>query len=232
MNLELTDVSVRYGKTEVLHGVSHTFREGKVTCIIGPNGCGKTTLIKALVRKYAKSGSLSYIPQTVYGNVALTVKDTVALGRYDKSRFIYGETQEDLKLVSKALELMELTDKADRIFDTLSGGEMQRCMAARAICQDAKWLIMDEPASNLDVVHSKLIMDTGRKMVREDGKSMIIVMHDINAAVTYGDEFVLMKDGRIIKVTDSLDSKVLSEVFDTDFFEVKTPSGKNVFYID
>lgn len=232
MNLELTDVSVRYGKTEVLHGVSHTFREGKVTCIIGPNGCGKTTLIKALVRKHAKSGSLSYIPQTVYGNVALTVKDTVALGRYDKSRFIYGETQEDLKLVSKALELMELTDKADRIFDTLSGGEMQRCMAARAICQDAKWLIMDEPASNLDVVHSKLIMDTGRKMVREDGKSMIIVMHDINAAVTYGDEFVLMKDGRIIKVTDSLDSKVLSEVFDTAFFEVKTPSGKNVFYID
>ena len=199
MNLEAKGITVRFGDNEVLKDVTYSFREGKITVILGANGCGKTTLIRALVKLYAKTGSISYIPQEMYGDVGLTVRDLTALGRYDKSRFLMTESEEDTKHIEDALSLMELSDKKWQLYDTLSGGEKQRCMAARAICQDADWFIMDEPNSNLDIVHSKHILDTARKLTDEHGKSFVIVLHDVNDAVRYGDEFVLMKDGRIIE---------------------------------
>lgn len=232
MNLEVKNISVSFGDHAVLSGVTHTFKEGKITMIIGPNGCGKTTLIRTLVSMYAKDGDLSYIPQDIYGDTGLNVRDIVSLGRYDSSKFFQGESEEDNKYIDDALSLMELQDKKDQMFDTLSGGEKQRCMAARAVCQDASWFIMDEPASNLDPVHSKHILNTARELVRKEGKSFIIVMHDVNLAAAYGDEFVLMKQGRVMNTADELTSSLLSEVFDTSFEFVRTPSGKNVFYSD
>ena len=230
MNLEAKNITVSYGSTVVLNDATHTFEEGKITAVLGPNGCGKTTLIKSLVRKFAGTGRLAYIPQEIYGDVGLTVRETVALGRYDKSRFFTGETDEDRKHIDGALELMELSDKQDRIYDTLSGGEKQRAMAARAISQDAEWFIMDEPSSNLDIVHTKHILDTAVRLVKEQGKSFIIVLHDINDAVRYGDEFVLMKEGRIIKVSGTLSAELLEETYGTSFGEVKTSSGQTIFY--
>jgi len=232
MNLEVKNVNVSFGDTQVLKDVSHTFREGKITIILGPNGCGKTTLIKSVVKLFAKKCGMSYIPQEIYGNVGLSVFDVVALGRYDAKKFFTSENEEDLKHIEAALSLMELDDKKDQLFDTLSGGEKQRVMAARAVCQDADWFIMDEPASNLDILHSKFILDTARSLVNEKGKSFIIVMHDVNSASAYGDEFVLMKDGRIVEVCDGLTPDKLAEVFDTSFGSVKTPTGKTVFYAD
>lgn len=232
MNLEANNITVSFGSHTVLDNVSHTFREGKITIILGPNGCGKTTLIKAVVKMFAKNSSLSYIPQDVYGNTGLTVSDMVALGRYDSKKFLSGESADDIEHINHALKIMQLTDKKDQLYDTLSGGEKQRCMAARAICQDAEWFIMDEPASNLDIVHSKFILDTARDLVKNHGKSFIVVMHDLNAAASYGDEFVLMKDGKIVKVCDELNSDILADIFDTPFGSVKTPSGKDVFYAD
>ena len=230
MNLEASGITVSYGPHTVLDNVTHSFREGKITVLLGSNGCGKTTLIKALVKQYAKTGKLSYIPQEMYGDVGLAVRELVALGRYDSSRFFANENEEDTKLIEDALSLMGLTDKKWLLYDLLSGGEKQRCMAARAICQDAECFIMDEPASNLDIVHSKLILDTARDLVKNNGKSFIIVMHDLNAASTYGDEFVFMKAGRIVDVCDRLTSDKLADVFDTSFGSVMTPSGKEVFY--
>lgn len=230
MNLEASGITVSYGPHTVLDNVTHSFREGKITVLLGSNGCGKTTLIKALVKQYAKTGKLSYIPQEMYGDVGLAVRELVALGRYDSSRFFANETDEDTKHIEDALSLMGLTDKKWLLYDLLSGGEKQRCMAARAICQDAEWFIMDEPASNLDIVHSKLILDTARDLVKNSGKSFIIVMHDLNAASTYGDEFVLMKAGRIVDVCDRLTSEKLADIFDTSFGSVMMPSGKEVFY--
>ena len=232
MNLEALNINVRFGDTHVLKDISHTFKEGKITIILGPNGCGKTTLIKSVVKMFAKKCGMSYIQQEIYGNIGLTVSDLVALGRYNEKKFFNSENEEDLKKIDEALELMELKDKKDQLYDTLSGGEKQRCMAARAICQDAEWFIMDEPASNLDIVHSKFILDTARDLVKNQGKSFIIVMHDLNEASTYGDEFVLMKDGRITDVCDRLSPDKLADVFETKFGSVKTPSGKDVFYAD
>ncbi len=230
MNLEAKNVTVSYGSVTVLDDVSHTFKEGKITVILGPNGCGKTTLIKSLVKLYARTGDIAYIPQELYGEIGLTVRDTVALGRYDKHKFLSGETSEDKKYIDAALDVMELADKKDRIYDTLSGGEKQRCMAARAICQDSEWFIMDEPSSNLDVIHTKHILDTARKLVKEEGKSFILVLHDINDASRYGEEFVLMKEGKIISVADKLDTEVLGEVYGTSFESVTASSGQTLFY--
>lgn len=232
MNLEIKNISVSFGDVNVLKGVSHVFREGKITMLMGPNGCGKTTLIRALVSLYAKGGGLSYIPQDIYGQTGLTVRDIVALGRYDKSKFFQGETEDDIRQIDKALCLMELNSRQWQLFDTLSGGEKQRCMAARAICQDALWFIMDEPASNLDPVHSKHILDTARELVKNEGKSFIVVMHDVNLAASYGDEFVLMKDGNIVNTASELTTELLSQTFDTGFGSVRTPSGKNVFFAE
>lgn len=232
MNLEVRNLSVSFGDVKVLDNVSHDFRAGKITMLMGPNGCGKTTIIRALVNLYAGSGELSYIPQDISGETGLTVRDMVALGRYDKSRFFQGETEEDSRHIEDALLLMELNDKQGQLFDTLSGGEKQRCMAARAICQDASWFIMDEPASNLDPVHSKHILDTARELVKNAGKSFIIVMHDVNLAASYGDEFVLMKNGTIGNTASKLTAELLSQTFDTVFESVTTPSGKNVFYAE
>ena len=230
MNLDAKNITVSYGDAAVLSGVTHSFREGKITVILGPNGCGKTTLIKALVRQHAKTGKLAYIPQETFGDMGLTVRELVGLGRYNRAHFLTGESSEDTEKINEALTLMELTDKQNRLYDTLSGGEKQRAMAARAICQDAEWFIMDEPASNLDIVHSKHILDTARSLVDGSGKSFIIVMHDINAASSYGDEFVMMKEGKILEVCDKLTPGCLEKVYGTNFGEVKTPSGKTVFY--
>lgn len=232
MNLEAKNITVSFGNKTILDGVSHTFKEGKITIILGTNGCGKTTFIRSVVKMFSRTCDISYIPQEVYGNIGLTVEDTVALGRYDPKKFFTGHTEEDKRHIDEAISLMELDDMRGQIFDTLSGGEKQRCMAARAICQDASWFIMDEPASNLDIVHSKFILDTARNLVNDHGKSFIIVMHDINAACAYGDEFVLMKDGKIVSVLDELSDKTLEDVFGTPFGSVKTPSGKNVYYAE
>lgn len=227
--LKADKITVTYGKRIVLDSFSHTFEPGKIHCILGPNGCGKTTLVKSLVARYAASGDISYVPQNVYGNVALSVYDTVALGRYDKSRFFTGLTPDDRALVDKAVSDMELEALSDRIFDTLSGGEKQRCMTARALAQDTSWTVLDEPSSSLDIRHNQLTM---RKLVDlrdNEGKSFIIVLHDINTAVRFADSFILMKGGKLVCVKDSLDTEVLSDVFESPFEMITATEGASFF---
>ena len=229
MNIEVKDLTVRYGFHKALDRVSHVFDEGRMHVLLGPNGCGKTTLIKKIVEKYAHTSQIAYVSQELFGNVALSVYDTVALGRYDKSRFLGGLTDEDRAKVEYALELMGLKELEDRIFDTLSGGEKQRCMVARAIAQDTEWTLLDEPSSSLDVKYSKLIMNIFEEL-REKGKSFIIVLHDINTASRYGDGFVLMKDGKIAYEQDELTVRSLEDVFETPFGEGSSSTGKKIFY--
>lgn len=227
--LEADKITVTYGKRTVLDHFSHTFEPHKIHCILGPNGCGKTTLVKALVAKYSPTGDISYVPQNVYGNVALSVYDTVALGRYDKSRFFTGLTPDDRKFVDKAMGDMELEPLADRIFDTLSGGEKQRCMTARALAQDTTWTILDEPSSSLDIRHNQLTMRKLTDLRDNEGKSFVIVLHDINTAIRFADSFVLMKGGKLVAVRESLDTEVLSEVFDSPFEKITSTEGTSFF---
>jgi iron complex transport system ATP-binding protein len=227
--IEAENITVKYGKRTVLDSFTHTFEPHKIHCVLGPNGCGKTTLVKALVSKYASGKDISYVPQNVYGNVALSVYDTVALGRYDKSRFFTGLTSEDKELVDKAVKDMELEALSDRIFDTLSGGEKQRCMTARALAQNTSWTILDEPSSSLDIRHNQLTMKKLESLRDNEGKSFIIVLHDVNTAVRFADSFILMKEGKLIAVREALDEKILSEVFDSPFEQISPRDGTSYF---
>ena len=227
--LKADGITVKYGKRVVLDSFTHEFEAGKIHCILGPNGCGKTTLVKALVERYASEGQISYVPQDVFGNVALTTYDTVALGRYDKRRFFTGLTAEDKVLVDKAVVDMELTGLEDRIFDTLSGGEKQRCMTARALAQDTEWTILDEPSSNLDIRHTQMTMKKLAELRDKDHKSFIVVLHDVNTAARFADRFVLMKDGKLVAVKERLDVETLSDVFDSSFEMISSREGVPFF---
>ena len=227
--LNVTDISVKYGSHVVVDSFSHTFEAGKIHCIMGPNGCGKTTLIKKIVELYSPSGFISYVPQETYGNIALSVYDVAGLGRYDKSRFFTGLTSEDKSKVDEAIALMELQGLEDRIYDTLSGGEKQRCMIARALAQDTDWTILDEPSSNLDVRHTVLTMKTLSKLRDGKNRSFIVVLHDINTAASFADNFVLMKAGKLVEDTSKLTPDVLTSVFDSSFEEVITRDGKSFY---
>ena len=230
MNLEVSGITVKFGRKVAVDNVSHTFAEGKMTVLMGCNGCGKTTLVKAMVEKFAPGGKISYVAQDVYGTVALSVWDVIALGRYDRSKFFTGMTSEDNAKIREAIEIMELQEQKGQIFDTLSGGEKQRCMVARAIAQDTEWIILDEPASNLDVRHTQHIMKTFQKLKEEKGKSFLIVIHDVNTAVRYADEFVLMKNGKITGCTDELTVPLLDELYDSSFSAVTGDGGLPVFF--
>lgn len=227
--LKADGITIKYGKRVVLDSFTHEFEAGKIHCILGPNGCGKTTLVKALVERYASEGQISYVPQDVFGNVALTTYDTVALGRYDKRRFFTGLTAEDKVLVDKAVVDMELTGLEDRIFDTLSGGEKQRCMTARALAQDTEWTILDEPSSNLDIRHTQITMKKLAELRDKDHKSFIVVLHDVNTAARFADRFVLMKDGKLVAVKERLDTESLSNVFDSSFEMISSREGVPFF---
>ncbi len=227
--LKADGITVKYGKRVVLDSFTHEFEAGKIHCILGPNGCGKTTLVKALIERYASEGQISYVPQDVFGNVALTTYDTVALGRYDKRRFFTGLTAEDKVLVDKAVVDMELTGLEDRIFDTLSGGEKQRCMTARALAQDTEWTILDEPSSNLDIRHTQITMKKLAELRDKDHKSFIVVLHDVNTAARFADRFVLMKDGKLVAVKEKLDVDTLSNVFDSSFEMISSREGVPFF---
>ena len=220
MNLEAKGINVSFGDTAVLKDVTHTFREGKITVIMGSNGCGKTTLIKALVKLYAGTGKLSYIPQEMFGDVGLTVRDLVALGRYDKSKFYVRETEEDKKLISEAMKYMEVEKYSDRNLDTLSSGEKQRVFIARALAQNAPWTLLDEPTANLDVKHADMLMSVITKLKR----SCIVVIHDINLGSLYADNIILMKHGKILstgKPAEALNCEILSEAYETSFVSAK-----------
>jgi len=230
MNIKLESLTVKYGERVILDNINHSFDSGRIHVVLGPNGSGKTTLIKNIVRLYADTREISYVAQEQNGNVGLTVKDYVFLGRYNPEKFALSQTEKDKRLVSDALEKMDLTGLEDRLFDTLSGGEKQRVMAARAIAQDASWIILDEPQSNMDVKYSNSIFNQ-LKLLKNEGKSIILICHDINYAVNIADSLVLMKDGKIIdnKKPEDITCEILQKVYDTGFKEAKTEDGIRVF---
>jgi len=124
---------------------------------------------------------------------------------------------------------MGLEDLANNIYDTLSGGEKQRAMIARAIAQDANWVIMDEPTASLDARYVRLMIDTINEL-KAKGKSVIVVLHDLSVADTFADKYVLLKDGKLVDIVDELNQNLLASVYDTEFISVEA-DGKKRFIL-
>lgn len=236
--VDVKHVSKGYNNKNVVTDVSVKIAKGKITSFIGPNGAGKSTLLSMISRLIAKdegeiyidgmdltrcknndlAKKISILKQSNHINVRLTVKELVSFGRFPYSQGRL--TKEDRKFVNEAIRYMELEEFQDKYIDQLSGGQRQRAYIAMVIAQDTEYVLLDEPLNNLDMKHSVQIMKTLRRLADELGKTVVIVIHDINFASCYSDYIVAMKDGRVIKegATDEIiNPVVLNEVYDMDF---------------
>ena len=250
MNVE--NLIKKYDGKAVVDLVSFEIPKGKVISLIGPNGAGKSTVMGMISRLIAKdSGIISFEEKdlskwnskelakrlailTQHNNVQmkLTVKELVAFGRfpYSGSRL----TQEDYKMIDKAIAYMELEEFADRFIDELSGGQRQRAYIAMVIAQDTEYVLLDEPTNNLDIYHATNLMKTVRRLCDELGKTVILVLHEINYAAFYSDYICAFLDGKVAKfgtVKEVITKEILSEIYKVDF-EIMNIGGKplTVYY--
>lgn len=226
-----------YNKKKVIEDVSLTVEKGTLTSFIGPNGAGKSTLISMISRLIVKdegeisidgqdittvkskelAKKISILKQSNAVNLKLTVRELVSFGRFPYSQ---GKLKkEDWEKVDEAIHYMELEDIQDRYIDELSGGQRQRAHIAMVIAQDTEYILLDEPLNNLDMRHSVQIMKTLRRLCDEMGKTIVLVIHDINFASCYSDQIVALKDGKIVKqgrACDVINECVLKDIYDMD----------------
>ena len=235
--IQVKGISKFFGKKPVIQDVSVNVAPGKITSFIGPNGAGKSTLLSMVSRllnadtgevlldqsdvrrwksdEFAKR--VSILKQSNYMNVRLTIRELVSFGRFPYSK---GNLKpEDEVKVDEALAYMNLDDIQHSYLDELSGGQRQRAFIAMVIAQDTDYILLDEPLNNLDMKHSVQIMKILRKLVDELGKTVVIVLHDINFASVYSDHIVALKNGRVVKdgpTKDIINSDALKEIYDMD----------------
>lgn len=235
--VDVRHVTKRFGSKKVIRDVSVRIRKGKITSFIGPNGAGKSTLLSMISRLILKDEGEIYIDgteiskrksrdlakkiailkQTNHIQLRLTVRELVSFGRFPYSQGRL--TQEDWEKVDQAIRYMDLEEIQHEYLQNLSGGQRQRAFIAMVIAQDTDYILLDEPLNNLDMKHSVQIMKTLRRLVDEQGKTVILVIHDINFASIYSDYIVALKNGVIVKegpADEMIDRDILREVYDMD----------------
>jgi iron complex transport system ATP-binding protein len=217
--LHSADVTLAYGATTVVHDVSLSVPDGQVTTIIGPNGCGKSTLLRALVRLMKPAGGavtldgqlihrlptrevarrLGLLQQQAALAEGITVEDLARRGRYPHQSFLQPPSAKDAEAVERALELTGMLELRTRQVDQLSGGQRQRAWIAMALAQETPLLLLDEPTTYLDIAHQMEVLDLIRRLNVEEGRTIVMVLHDVNEAARASDRIVAMRDGRILR---------------------------------
>ncbi|GKV64069.1 MULTISPECIES: ABC transporter ATP-binding protein [unclassified Sporosarcina] len=217
--MEMKSIIVSHdNKTNHLDGVTTSIQKGKVTTIIGPNGCGKSTLLSVLSRNNTpKSGAVSlenrdllqYKPKEFAKKLAivyqqndipkdLTIEKLVGFGRLPHKNLLQRAREEDLQAIDWALSVTNLNDKRDKDLEALSGGERQRVWIAMALAQRSEILCLDEPTTYLDIYYQIELLELVKSLNEEYGLTIVMVLHDINQAIRYSDEIILMKTGQIV----------------------------------
>lgn len=240
-----------YSSETAIGPIDLTIPRGGITALVGPNGAGKSTLLTLIGRllrmdegrievagldvSEAKSADLakvlSILRQENHFLSRLTVRQLVGFGRfpYSKGRL----TPDDLRIVDEAIAFLDLGGIADRFIDELSGGQRQRAYVAMVLAQDTDYILLDEPLNNLDMRHSVQMMQHLHRAATELGRTVVIVLHDINFAGHYADRICAAKNGRIVHFgtpEEIMRDDILTEVFDTPVEVVDGPRGRLAVY--
>ena len=238
--IEIKNLSFNYTPNKtIFSNLNLNIKKGEITTLLGKNGCGKSTLIKLLsknITNYAgniflenkelKSYSLKELAKKlsiVYQNNAtpqeITVFDMVSFARLPyQNIFFYKKTKEDIEKINFALKETDLIEYKNTIVSELSGGQLQRVYIAMCLAQDTEIIILDEPTAFLDIKYQKSIMKLVKRLNQELHLTIIMVLHDINQAITYSDNIVALLDGEIIKNDKAhslLDEELLNKIYDT-----------------
>lgn len=248
--LEIRNLTAGYSGQTVLNYVNLDIPEGKVTVLAGPNGCGKTTLLKALVgvlpaeKELYLSGQplhslpakdlakkIAYLPQN-RPVPEITVQNLVLHGRFPYLRYPRRYRPEDLCIAQEAMERLGIADLADRNLPTLSGGQRQKVYLAMALAQDTDVVLLDEPTTFLDIAHQIQMMELAR-FLSAQGKTVVLVLHDLAMALEYADHLVVLSGGSVAVQGDAehvFSSGVLNTVFRVKVSRVMTDDGWKYYY--
>lgn len=215
--LATRNLTLGYDRTNIINDIDLTIPQGKITALVGANGCGKSTLLRGLARLLKPTGGSVYLNSTDLFTLStkavakklgilaqspvapegLTVKDLVACGRYPYQNWLQQWSKEDERQVEMALEMTRLKELADRALDTLSGGQRQRAWIAMALAQDTEILLLDEPTTFLDLAHQIEVLDLLWELNQTQGRTLVMVLHDLNQACRYADYLVAIRQGTI-----------------------------------
>ena len=248
--IKISDLSFSYIKDKaILKNISFDIPDGKCVILLGPNGVGKSTIIKCILGNLKiqqgnigfdgknikelsakeKSSLVAFVPQLIKGN-DLTVKETITLGRLPYFR-IYPNPK-DNEEVNRVIKQFHLEEIEDRQTNEISGGERQKVAIARALVQGAKTILFDEPTSNLDIKAQLEVVDVLKQIIQTGENSLLISMHDINLALSLGDLFVFLKDESIYQICTKkeITEEILSEVYQTNIKLIEKNRRKIVIY--
>ena len=250
MSIEVKNLSFSYGDRPVLHDISFSVEKGEFLSILGPNGVGKSTLLKCFnhilkpdvgevlldgenlltksTREVAKK--VAFVSQSV-PSTQMTVHDVVMLGRRPYMK--WGFTEEDHTIVHDAMHRLDVEDMRGRFLNQLSGGEKQKVMLARALAQQPKVLLLDEPTSALDIQNQYQVLKMVREICHKDNMIAAVVIHDLNLALRFCDRFLLLKDGQVYRHGDRsiLDGEALKDVYGVDA-QVVEINGRHMVLVE
>ena len=250
--LEFSHVSATCQHTKILTDISVSFPTGEITTIVGPNGCGKTTLVQCLngvskvtsgqiflehedllnipLRERAKR--IAFLPQVRTIIPTLPVRTLVEHGRFPHLGFSRRKTEKDREIVTRAMEFTHVETYADQYVDTLSGGIRQRVFLAMILAQDCDYIVLDEPTTYLDFIGQRNFLSLIRSL-KENGKTVILILHDLNQALSLSDRLVVMQEQKVVAAgtpDTCIQSHILEEVFHASLKQFHDKDGTYYFF--
>lgn len=244
--LSTEQLTLAYEQVVIINGMTITLPSGVITALVGPNGCGKSTLLRGLARLLAPRGGAAFLdgkaihrmptrelarqlgilPQSPVAPEGLTVRELVAQGRYPHQSWLQQWAAEDEAAVLKALDLTGMSELADRPVDALSGGQRQRAWIAMTLAQETEVILLDEPTTFLDLAHQIEILHLLERLNRDEGRTIVMVVHDLNHATRHAQHLIAMRAGALVAAgapREVVTPALLREVFGVEADVVPDP---------
>ncbi|NLY45460.1 MAG: ABC transporter ATP-binding protein [Tissierella sp.] len=253
-NIQGHNLTIGYEDTVIIDDVSIEFPVNKITILIGANGCGKSTMLRSFARLLKPmdgdielngrsisslsnkqiSRELAILPQNPVVSGSITVRELVEMGRFPYQNWRNKLDEKDKKMIEKALKDTNMLEFSDRTLDSLSGGQRQRVWIAMVLAQDTDIILLDEPTTYLDVTYQIDILDLVYKLNKEEGKTIVMVLHDLNLSCRYADHIIALKDKKVYKQgtpNDVVTKEVVKHIFDMDCEIIKDPLYKTPMFV-